>query len=568
MKSLRDRYANANLRCGGFREELPMATEKNLTVWEATYDLLRSLGLTTVFGNPGSTEEPFLKNFPPDFEYILGLQEATAVAMADGYAQATGRPALLNLHSSAGLGNGMGNIMTAFQNKTPLIITAGQQTREMIICDPFLTNRDETNLPRPYVKWAYEPKRAEDVPRAIMRAYALALQPPAGPVFVSIPLDDWDKTALGTADVRTVCSRFGPDPERLKEFAKRISAAKRPVLVYGAEVEKTGGWNAGIALAEKLNAPDWRGPAAERACFPETHPLFQGELISAMGPLSHQLEGHDLIVVIGAPVFRYYPFVAGPVLPTGANLLQITEDPTDAGSAMVGDSLLSDAKLALEALLTLVEKGTGRQTPSPRNVSKDLPATLNSPLTAIELFAVLSEVRPEGAIVVQETPSNYNDFLRWWPSVEPGAYFTYASGGLGHNAPSAVGIALAQRKLGTGRPVIAVIGDGALQYSIQCLSTAAHHKLKIVYIIPCNGEYAILKEFAILEETPNVPALDLPFLDIPSLARGYGCSALEASTKEEIQEAFKKALATDGPTLIAIPIRREQKSLVPAASTK
>lgn len=540
-----------------------MATEKNLTVWEATYDLLRSLGLTTIFGNPGSTEEPFLKNFPADFDYILGLQEATAVAMADGFAQATGKPALLNLHTSAGTGNGMGNIMTAFQNKTPLIITAGNQTREMIICDPLLTNRDETALPKPYVKWAYEPKRAEDVPRAIMRAYALALQPPAGPVYVSIPLDDWDKTALGPADVRTVSSRIGPDPDRIKEFAKRISASKKPVLIYGAEVEKAGGWTAGVALAEKLNAPVWRAPAAERACFPETHPLFQGELISAMGPLSHQIEGHDLIIVIGAPVFRYYPYVPGPIIPDGATLLQITEDPTDAGSAMVGDSLLSDSKLALESLLELVEDGAARTAPAPRKVPKTLPATPGSPLTAVEVYAALSEVRPEGAIVVQETPSNYNEFLRWWPSVEPGAYYTYASGGLGHNAPSAVGVALAQQKLGTNRPVIAVIGDGSLQYSIQSLSTAAHHKLKIVYIVPCNGEYAILKEFAELEKTPNVPALDLPFLDIVSLAKGYGCSTAAPSTKADIQEAFKKALTAEGPTVLAIPIAREQKSLVP-----
>ena len=543
-----------------------MATEKKLTVWDATYDLLRSLGLTTIFGNPGSTEEPFLKNFPEDFEYILGLQEATAVAMADGYAQATGKPALLNLHTSAGTGNGMGNIMTAFQNKTPLIITVGQQTREMAVCDPLLTNRDETMLPKPYVKWAYEPKRAQDVPRAIMRAYALALQPPAGPVYVSIPLDDWDKPALGPADVRTVSSRVGPDPERLKQFAARISASKKPVLVYGAEVEKAGGWHVGVALAEKLNAPVWRAPAAERACFPENHPLFQGELISAMGPLSHQLEGHDLIVVIGAPVFRYYPYVPGPVLPDGATLLQITDDPTDAGSALVGDSLLSDAKLAIDALLAWVEDGTARTAPALRKVPKELPATPGSPLTAIEVYAALSEVRPEGAIVVQETPSNYNDFLHWWPSTGPAEYYTYASGGLGHNAPSSVGVALAQRKLGTNRPVIAVIGDGSLQYSIQCLSAAAHNKLKIVFIVPCNGEYAILKEFADLEQTPNVPALDLPFLDIPSLAKGYGCAVANPSTKEEIQAAFKKALAADGPTVIAIPIAREHKSLVPPAA--
>jgi benzoylformate decarboxylase len=542
-----------------------MATEKNLTVWAATYDLLRSLGLTTIFGNPGSTEQPFLKNFPPDFEYILALQEASAVAMADGFAQATGRPALVNLHTSAGTGNGMGNIMTAFQNKTPLIITAGQQTREMIICDPLLTNRDETMLPRPYVKWSYEPKRAEDVPRAIMRAYALALQPPAGPVYVSIPLDDWDKTALGPADVRSVSTRVGPDPARIKEFAKRISAAKNPALVYGAEVEKSGGWNAGVALAEKLRAPVLRAPAAERACFPETHPLFQGELISAPGPLSHQLDGHDLIVVIGAPVFRYYPYVPGPIVPDGSSLLQITDDPTDAGSALVGDSLLSDAKLAIDALLQLVQEGKARTAPAPRQVQKRLPSPPNSPLTAVEVYAALSEVRPENAIVVQESPSNYGDFLHWWPSIESGAYFTYASGGLGHNAPSSVGIALAQKKLGTNRPVVTVIGDGSLQYSVQSLASAAQHKLKVVYIVPCNGEYAILKEFAELEKTPNVPALDLPFLDINALATGYGCSTAKASTKEEIQSAFKTALVTEGPTVITIPIKREHKFLVPLA---
>src|SRR6201993_520478 len=189
--------------------------ETQPTVWDVTYNLLRRLGLTTIFGNPGSTEQPFLKNFPSDFQYILGLQEATAVAMADGFAQATRRPALVNLHTAAGVGNGMCSIMSAFMNKTPLIITAGQQTSEMIICDPFLTSRDETMLPRPYVKWAYEPKRAEDVPRAIMRAYALALQPPAGPVYVSIPLDDWDQPALGDAVVRTVSSRYSPDPQRV-----------------------------------------------------------------------------------------------------------------------------------------------------------------------------------------------------------------------------------------------------------------------------------------------------------------------------------------------------------------
>src|SRR6202521_5651125 len=203
--------------------------ETQMTVWEATYNLLRKLGLTTIFGNPGSTEQPFLKNFPKDFQYVLGLQEASVVAMADGFSQATKKPVLVNLHSCAGTGNGMGNIMTAFQNKTPLIITAGQQTREMLLYDAYLTNRDETVMPRPWVKWAYQPVRAQDVPGAIMRAYAAALQPPAGPVCVSIPLDDWDQPALGDAVVRSVSSRFSPDPERVALFAERIRKSKNPV---------------------------------------------------------------------------------------------------------------------------------------------------------------------------------------------------------------------------------------------------------------------------------------------------------------------------------------------------
>jgi benzoylformate decarboxylase len=539
-----------------------MAVEKTQTVWAATYDLLRALGLNTIFGNPGSTEQPFLKNFPSDFEYILGLQEASVVAMADGFAQATGRPVLVNLHTSAGTGNAMGNIMTAFLNKTPLVITAGQQTREMILCEPMLTNRDETMLPRPYVKWAYQPARAQDVPGAIMRAYALALQPPAGPVYVSIPLDDWDQPALGPAVVRTVSGRFGPDLDRVREFAKRISAAKNVALVYGQEIDRSGGWEAGVALAEKLRAPVFHAPNTERPSFPETHPLFQGMLPIAIGPLSDRLKGHDLAVVIGAPVFRYYPYVAGPVLPAGCALLQITNDPGDAASALVGDSLLGDAKLTLEALLNLVEDGSSRTAPKPLQIPRTLPSPPNSPLTASEVYAALSELRPENAILVQESPSNAKDLAMWWPTIKPSSYYTFASGGLGWNAPAAVGIALAQKKLGATRPVVAVIGDGSLQYSIQCLASAAQHKLKVIYIIPCNGEYAVLKEFAMLENTPNVPALDLPALDIVSTARGFGCNAVAAATREEIQAAFSKALATAGPTLIAIPIKHELRPLV------
>src|ERR1700752_1376535 len=197
-----------------------MADQK--TVPEGTYDLLRSLGLTTVFGNPGSTEETFLKNFPDDFTYVLGLQEASVLAMAAGFAQSTGKPALVNVHTGAGTGNAMGSRVAVYKANVPLIVTAGQQTREMVLCEPYLPNTDETLLPQPWVKWAYEPKRAEDVPAAFMRAYAVALQPPAGPVYLSIPLDDWEKPALGPAVIGTVSHRVSPDADRLGGVAERI----------------------------------------------------------------------------------------------------------------------------------------------------------------------------------------------------------------------------------------------------------------------------------------------------------------------------------------------------------
>jgi benzoylformate decarboxylase len=226
-----------------------------MTVHAATYELLRSLGLTTMFGNPGSTEETFLKDFPCDFTYILALQEASVVAIADGFAQATRKPALVNLHTAAGLGNAMGSLVAAYQGGTPLVVTAGQQTREMLVHDPYLSNIDATLMPRPWVKWSYQPARPQDVPAALMRAYAIAQQPPAGPVFVSLPFGDWAEPALGTAAVRGVSHRVAPDPARVHEFGGRINHAQHPALVFGAEVDRADGWQAAIALAEKLGAP-------------------------------------------------------------------------------------------------------------------------------------------------------------------------------------------------------------------------------------------------------------------------------------------------------------------------
>ena len=525
------------------------------TVRDVTYDLLRSLGLTTVFGNPGSTEETFLKDFPDDFSYILGLQEASVMAMADGFAQSTGKPALVNVHTAAGTGNAMGSLIAAYRGNTPLIVTAGQQTREMVLCEPYLTNPEETVLPRPWVKWAYQPARAEDVPAAFMRAYAVAVQPPAGPVFLSIPLDDWEKPALGPAVVRTVSQRVSPDTERLRGFADRINRAQRPMVVYGPEVDRSGAWNAGVAFAEKLGAPVYGSPLPDRVSFPENHRLYQGPLPMTIAGAEKILRGHDLAIVIGAQVFRYYPYVAGEYLPEGTDLLQITNDPALAGAAPVGDSVLGDSLLALEQLVGMVDDHSDRNVPAApvRTGAVDLSAS--PPLAPDAVWSTLASVKPADSPLVTESTSTMAQQLRWIPTTRPASFFATASGGIGWGLPAAVGLALGDRARGVKRTVVATIGDGSCQYSVQAMYTAAQHRLPVVFVVMRNEEYSILKSFAVLEETPGVPGLDLPGLDIGSLATGFGCRTVNVDSCEKLAHEFTNALDADGPTVIVVPTK-------------
>jgi benzoylformate decarboxylase len=548
----------------------PQRTTKMQSVRDATYQLLREWGLTTFFGNVGSTEETFLKNFPSDFRYVLAPQEASVIAIADGYAQNTGHPALVNVHTGAGLGNAMGNLLTAFQNKTPLIVTAGQQTRDMVLMEPWLTNVEATMLPRPWVKWAYEPVRAEDVPAAFMRAIATALQPPAGPVFLSLPLGDWEKPCAGPAVMRTVSRRIAPDPARLAEFADALTEASSPVLIYGAAIDRGNGWREAVAFAEALGAPVWAAPASERAPFPEDHPLYSGGLPFAIGPLSKKLEGHDVALVVGAPVFRYYPYVPGPYVPDGLRLLHISEDPAETARAPVGDSLLGDAVLSLAALTNLLGAHTPKTSKARETVVHRMapypsdPATGPSDglLTAAQVFKALSEIRPAHAVLVEESPSNLPDLHKHWPIIEPATFFTFASGVLGWGLPASVGIALGERDAGRNRPVIMIIGDGSFQYSVQSIWTAAQQHLPIVVIVLRNGEYAILKSFAKLEETPGVPGLDLPGFDIVSLAKGYGCDAARLNDLAAIKKAVAGAWTKSKPTVLEIPISPQIPPLI------
>lgn len=542
------------------------------TVRDATFALLRKLDLRNFVSNPGSTEETFLANFPDDFNFILALQESSVVGIADGLAQGLGKPVLVNVHTGAGMGNAMGCILTAYLNKTPLIITAGQQTREMLLMEPFLTNVESTILPKPWVKWSYEVMRPEDVPAAFMRAYATAIQAPQGPVFLSIPLDLWDEE-IDEVDVFRSTSRIvGPDPERLSEFARKINESQNPVLIYGADVARSNAWKEAVLLAEKLGCPVWKGPFSELVSFPEDHLLYQGELPSAKGLLSQMLKGHDLIIVIGAPVFRYYPWIAGDYLPEKARLIQVTDDPYEAAKAPVGDCLVSDTLLALKGLLVeLKERGSDQNFSTNRKQERSqLTVQPAYPLTAKQVFDILSGIAPEEYVLVQESPSNTHDLQEsgLGTVVKPHSFYTMSSGGLGWDMPAAVGLAIAEQKSGRDRPVILIIGDGSFQYSLQAIWTGVQHQTHLIILALRNEEYAILKSFALLENTPNVPGLDLPGLDLVSLAKGYGAEASFAANIDDIKTAFQQALAFKGVTVIEIPIEKKIHKLLGYISSR
>ncbi len=295
------------------------------TVREVTYQLLRDLGMTVIFGNPGSTELPFLRDMPSDFKYVLALHERSAAGVALGYAMARGKAAFVNLHSIASAGNGLSALIDAFYCHAPLVVTTGQQDRRHVLAEPFLVSR-AVDVVRPYVKWAYEPLRAEDVPAAIARGYYLAMQPPMGPVFLSIPMDDWNHDSQPVV-VREVTHTVMPDPAALDEVVRALDSSRNPAIVAGSQIEEDQGWQEVIALAEYLNADVYQQPIPPRWTFPRSHRLFRGGLLPAQQPLADQLADYDTVVVLGAPVFLYYAYVPGNVVKPGTRLFQITNSP-------------------------------------------------------------------------------------------------------------------------------------------------------------------------------------------------------------------------------------------------
>jgi len=519
------------------------------TVRDAVFDLMRRFGMTSVFANPGSTELPMFRDFPKDFRYVLGLQEATVVGMADGYAQATRNAAFVNLHSAAGVGNAMGNIFTAHKNRTPMVITAGQQARAILPFDPFLSSANATELPKPYVKWSIEPARAADVPLAIARAYYVAMLPPCGPVLVSVPVDDWDQPAEFVPE-RRLSTRVRPEPAMLDRIGAELDGARQPAIVVGAEVDRDGAWSEVVALAERHNARVWAAPMSGRCSFPEDHRLFAGFLPAMREKIVALLEGHDTILAIGAPVFTYHVEGTGPHVPVGATLCQITNDADTAAWAPVGISAVGSVRLGVQDLLARPAPAA-RAMPAPRTERPR--AQPSECLSVAYVLQTLSELRRPDDVIVEEAPSSRPAMQAYLPITRSEGFYTMDSGGLGYGMPAAVGIALGK----PGQHVIGVVGDGSSMYSIQALWSAVRWKLPITYVILNNRRYAALQDFAPVfgfGAKDVVQGTELPDIDFVSLARGMGCEAVRVSEAGALRDALRQALRSSTTLLVEVEV--------------
>jgi benzoylformate decarboxylase len=518
----------------------------SVSVKQATLDLLRAFGIRKVFGNPGSTELPFLSDWPEDIDYVLGLQEASVIGMADGYAQATRNAGFVNLHSAAGVGNALGNIYTAYRNQTPLVITAGQQARSILPLQAFLYAERASEFPRPYVKFSVEPARAEDVPAAIARAYYVAMQPPCGPTFVSVPIDDWSRQTQ-PIEARNVSREFAPDAGAMKALAAALAASKHPALVIGPGVDRAQAVELMVQVAEKTRAAVWVSPFSARCSFPERHPQFAGFLHASPAQLSDALRAHDLVVVIGAPVFTFHVEGHASIFDGATTIFQITDDPTAAAATPQGTSIIATIKPALATLMELLPE-THRATPVGRALPP--PPRAADPIPVEYLLHTLSAMMPEDAALVEEAPSHRPAMQKFMPMRGQDSFYTMASGGLGYSLPASVGMAL-------GRPgirTVCLIGDGSAMYSIQALWTAVQRKLPLTVVVINNSGYGAMRSFSQVMQVRNVPGLDLPGIDFVRIAEGMGCDAARVSKSSELAPALKRGLAHDGVSLIEVAV--------------
>ncbi|QHK18560.1 benzoylformate decarboxylase [Pseudarthrobacter psychrotolerans] len=458
------------------------------------------------------------------------------------------------VHSAGGLGHGLGSLYTAERNRTPLVVLAGQQTRALLTGEPYLMARRATEFPQPYVKFAVEPARPEDVPLAIAQAFRMARQAPAGPVFVSIPEDDWDRPAPPVPLQADPSHAVVPE-ESLRRLAGVLTGARHPALVLGSGVSEAARAHA-VALAEALDADVLVAPLTARAVFPEDHCLFAGFLQPAADRLHKALSPHDVVAVIGAPVFTLHVDAGSTLVPEATRLVHITDSPGDAAGAITGESLLGDPGDALKRLTDLCALAIGEPRPKrPKRPQPRTPPALpmaenGAPLSPEAALAVVAARLPDDAVVLEEAPTHRNAMHAHLPIRAGQRFHVAASGSLGWAMPAAVGMALAEPE----RTVVCLVGDGSSLYSIQSLWTAAQRGTRTVFVVLNNGGYSAMKAFGRRLGVPEAPGLDLPGIDLTALAAGFGVTARRVTTGDDLDTELARAFNADRPVLLDVTV--------------
>ena len=540
----------------------------------AFLSLLRDEGVDRLFGNPGTTELPIMHalSSASDMGYVLGLQEGIVVAMADGYARASGRLAACNVHVAPGLGNAMGSLYNAKFWGSPVLITAGQQEighglTEPLLYDPLVP------IAEPLVKWAVEVHRLEDLPRIVRRAAKIALTPPTGPVFISLPGDILNRSAALDFGRRTRVDAAGrPGDTALARLAERLLRAERPVVVSGHETATSGAFGEAARFAEVIGAPVYQQTVPWGAHFPSEHPAFLGALTRVQKQVREALAPYDLAVFLGADVLRMSVWSEVEPLPDGLPIVQIGLRDREMGKNYPAEvALRADVKETLRALLPVLEAGRSEAQRNAAAARLDALTARNwtverarlraeaeaaeaaDPIAPAAAVRRLVEALPEDAVLVDEGLTTSNTLLGQYPFRDPGSYFGLASGGIGFAAAGAIGIHMAL----PDRPCVAFVGDGSAMYNVQALWTAAHLDLPITYVIANNRGYRILKDRLLaFHGDDNFIGMDFqsPRIDFVGLAGSMGVSARRVGRAADLGDALRDAIASGKPQLLDVTI--------------
>jgi len=545
-----------------------------LTGRHAFLRLLVDEGVTHLFGNPGTTELPIMEVVPdyPELKFVLGLHEAVVLGMADGYARASNRLTAANVHVAPGLGNAMGALYSAKFSGSPVIVTAGQQEQGHGLLEPLLY-APLVPVATPFVKWAVEVTRAEDLPLVLRRAAKVALTPPTGPVFISLPGDVLEQTAeIDLGRSTRVDSATRPSDATLARLAERLLGAKNPVILAGHELAVHDAFAEAAELAELLGAGVFQQTIPYCAQFPTAHPAYLGALSRNQKAVRAALEPFDLMLCLGADLLRMSVYSPVDPLPAGMPVIHVSERDWELGKNHATElAIHANVKETLAALLPLVR---ARRTPqaiaaatqriaalAPRNWSAQrdgarvaaLEAAEERPIDPRYLMLRISESLPENAVVLDEALTSSTSLPGFLPLRDRQSFYGLASGGLGFAVPGAVGVSLAL----PGRPVTAVVGDGAAMYGIQALWTAAHLRLPITYVITHNRGYRILKERLVsMRKSDRFVGMDIrdPVIDFCALAQSMGVAARRIADPQDFAPALRDAAASGAPRLLEVMV--------------